>query len=198
VRNGVEKVTLYLVRHGQAEYFDKCQFFGHTDIDLTDTGIKQMETITQRLTCLACPPCEAGLARLAAKRGTRARRESISIDGIYSSDLKRASKSASIIASHRNKTSQKVPEFREVNFGRWEGLTWEEINKRFPGGLKARFKDLVNYKIPSGESLEDLRVRVLGKLREILKGGEGKSILLVTHGGVNRVILCDALGLSFG
>ena len=44
--------------------------------------------------------------------------------------------------------------------------------------------------------MEDLQVRVLGKLKKILKGGEGKSILLVTHGGVSRVILCNALGLS--
>ncbi|HIC90613.1 MAG TPA: alpha-ribazole phosphatase [Syntrophaceae bacterium] len=167
----MEKVTLYLVRHGECEHFDKCQFFGHTDIDLTCTGIRQMKSMAQRL-------------------------EGITIDQIYSSDLKRASKSASIIASHWNKIPRNVPQFREVNFGKWEGLTWEEIEKQFPGSLEARFKDVINYKIPGGESLEDLRVRVLGKLREILKGGEGKSILLVTHGGVNRVILCDALGLS--
>jgi len=171
VGNGVEKVTLCLVRHGQAEHFDKCRFFGHTDIDLTDTGIKQMEIIAQKL-------------------------KGISMEEVYSSDLKRASKSASIIASHWNKIPRKVPEFRELNFGKWEGLTWEEIDKRFPGGLKARFEDLINYKIPGGESLEDLQVRVLGKLKKILKGGEGKSILLVTHGGVSRVILCNALGLS--
>lgn len=167
----MEKVTLYLVRHGQAEYYDKCQFFGHTDIDLTDTGIKQMETIVQKL------------------RG-------IAVDEIYCSDLKRSKEAAFLIAPNWNKVPKIVPEFREINFGIWEGLTWEEIEKQFPGQLEARFKDLINYRIPGGETLTDFWARVLGKLHEILKRKEVKSILLVAHAGANRIVLCDALGLG--
>jgi alpha-ribazole phosphatase len=166
-----EKVTLYLARHGQAEYYERCQFFGHTDIELTEIGIRQMEALGQRI-------------------------KGISIDEVYSSDLKRAEKGASIIASNWNKVPEVLPDFREINFGRWEGLTWEEIEKQFPGELDARFKDLVNYRMPDGESLTDLHLRVSTKLHEILDRKGVSSVLLVAHGGVNRVILCEAFGLS--
>ena len=69
-----------------------------------------------------------------------------------------------------------------------------EIAKEHPLEFKARGEDLENYRVPGGESFADCRLRVLAALRRILASA-GDDILIVGHAGVNRVILCDALGI---
>ena len=66
-----------------------------------------------------------------------------------------------------------------------------------PEELEKRKLDVANYRYPGGgESMRDLSNRVLPFLRKIIKDQRGKDILIVAHGAVNRVVLCDALGLE--
>ena len=82
-------------------------------------------------------------------------------------------------------------------FGDWEGMTLEEIRKRFPEELNSRNSDLVHYRPPGqGESIGELSARIIDCLQGILEKHPNQDILLVAHGGVNRVILCHALGLD--
>jgi alpha-ribazole phosphatase/probable phosphoglycerate mutase len=78
----------------------------------------------------------------------------------------------------------------------WEGLTFEQVQQMFPAAIEERGKDLVQYRIPQGESLGDLSQRVLAAIVSVVKRHHGTNILLVAHGGVNRVIIADAIKLD--
>ncbi len=163
---------LYMARHGQVVGYDGFPVYGHTDVEMTDVGIMQMEHLAERL-------------RL------------VNVSAIYSSDLKRSSKGARIIARYHDAPLHTFPELREMHFGEWEGLTLTEIRERFPEELEKRKTDLVNYQNPGeGESIESLSERVMKCFKDILKDQKGNDIVVVGHGAVNRVILCHALDLD--
>jgi alpha-ribazole phosphatase len=161
---------LYLVRHGQVADGHTQRYHGNNDIGLSPAGMRQLENLAARL-------------------------KSALLAAVYASDLSRSRQGAEILGRERRLAVQTVPEFREINFGVWEGLTFAEIAERFPEELEGRFSDLAGYRIPGGESLTDLSDRVLPKLKEILARHDGQALALVAHAGVNRVILCDALNL---
>ena len=161
-----------MVRHGQIVGYDGFPIYGHTDVDMSEVGVIQMEHLAGRL-------------RL------------VNIRAIYSSDLKRSFMGARIIARHHDAPLHILPELREMHFGEWEGLTMIEIRERFPIDLEKRNADLLNYRSPGeGESIGHLSKRVMNCFETILEDQKGNDILLVGHGAVNRVILCDALGLD--
>jgi len=163
---------LFLARHGQVDGYDKYPVYGHTDVDITEVGKIQMERLAERL-------------------------RQTDLKAMYSSDLKRAVKGVQIIAVHHDVPIHTLPELRELYFGDWEGKTLSELCERFPDELEKRKTDMANYRAPGGgESMHDLSNRVMACVRHIRKEQEGDDILLVCHGGVNRVILCDALGLD--
>jgi alpha-ribazole phosphatase len=162
---------LYLLRHGQVADGHTDRYHGHNDVDLSPTGISQ---------------CQAVAAFL----------QNIELAGIYASDLTRTRRGAEIIAQGRGLPVQIVPEFRELNFGVWEGLTFQEIMDRYPRELQQRFDDLAHYRIPGGESLQDLQARVIPKLTELRQRHLGQAFLVVAHAGINRVILSQALNLD--
>ena len=163
---------LYLVRHGQVEGFERFPIYGRTDVEITDVGRVQMEAVAERL-------------------------RHVRIDAVFSSDLRRSLVGAQIIGRHHDAPVRSLPELREMDFGAWEGLTLEEIRERFPEELQEREKDVLGYRIPGGgESLGAFSRRVLSSMKAILEEREGKDLLLVAHGLVNRVLICDALGLD--
>ncbi len=166
----MEATRLYLIRHGQVVNHHEYRYNGHFDVDITPTGVLQMD-------------------RLAAFLSTHP------IDAMYSSDLQRAVKGARIIGTSLGLEPVKVHALRELHLGRWEGLTREEAAERFPEEAGFRFKDLATDKVKGGESLLDLRARVLPALKEIMGRHRGKKVCIVAHGGVNRVILSEAMGL---
>ncbi len=161
---------LYLVRHGQVADGHTHLYHGNNDIDLSPKGRRQLEGLAAHL-------------------------EAVDLAGVYASDLKRSRQGAEILCRGRDLTPQAVPEFREIHFGVWEGLSFEEIAHRYPAELEARLQDLANFRIPGGESLRDVRARALPRLENILAEHRGQACLIVAHAGVNRIILCEALGL---
>jgi alpha-ribazole phosphatase len=163
---------LYLMRHGQVAEGHTDRYHGHNDVDLSETGRRQFESLAGHL-------------------------QAVDLAAIYCSDLHRTREGARLLATGRELAPQPCPEFRELCFGVWEGLTLAEIAQRYPRELEARFRDLTNFRIPGGESLADVRARVIPKLQKILAAHPGQTIALVAHAGVNRVILCEALHLPF-
>ncbi|MCL6622290.1 MAG: histidine phosphatase family protein [Syntrophobacterales bacterium] len=161
---------LYLIRHGRVADGHTDRYHGHNDVDLSPEGLRQYERLAAHL-------------------------QDVPLTAVYSSDLTRTRLGAQMLAAGRDLTPLPCPEFRELCFGVWEGLTLTEIQAYYPQELAARFRDLANFRIPGGESLTDVQARVLPKLRELLRRHPGQSLALVAHAGVNRVILCDALNL---
>lgn len=163
---------LYLIRHGQVKGYENFPVNGHTDVELTQTGVLQMQQMAERLRLI-----EPG--------------------AIYSSDLERSVTGARFVARYHDVPLYLLPELREIYFGTWEGLPLAEIRDRFPGELEKRQADLMNYETPGGgESLGRFLDRITKCLERILDERKGDDLVIVAHGGVNRVVLCQALGLD--
>ena len=160
---------IYLVRHGQVVGHDQPRYNGHADVALTDIGVEQYHMLKERL---------------ADKR----------ISACYSSDLGRCVTGARIICGQFGIEPVFRPELRELNIGIWEGMTWREIKENWPDEWRARLDDLVNYRVPQGENLLDVEARVMPVITEILERHKGQEILVVGHGGVNRIVLLNAIG----
>ena len=170
IKGSLTPTRVYLVRHGQVADGHTDRYHGNNDIGLSDTGVRQFEDLAVQLT-------------------------GVPLAGIYASDLTRALTGAEIISRGRNLAPQIIPEFREIHFGAWEGLSFAEIAARYPAELEARFRDLTSFRIPGGESLLDVSSRVLPRLGEIIADHLEAAFVIVAHAGVNRVILSEALGL---
>lgn len=162
---------VYLMRHGEVQNGGEKRYNGHIDIDITEKGIDQMRRLAERL---------------AGKR----------ISAVYSSDLIRSVKGAEIISKSIGLACTSVRELRERSVGAWEGLTAEEINQRYPEQYSAWRADLLNYRPPNGECVYDVRDRILPVYRKLLNTHTGQEIAMLLHGGVNRIILADAIGLD--
>lgn len=160
----------YLIRHGQVVNHHEFRYNGHFDVDITEVGVDQMDRLAD---FLSAEPIKA----------------------IYSSDLQRARKGAEIIGRALGLKPEKVSAFRELHLGRWEGLTRAEAAEKYPDEADFRFQDLATGKIKEGESLVELGARVLPALDELAERHRGEAVCIVAHGGVNRVILSDAMGL---
>ncbi len=170
-KGSLTPTRLYLVRHGQVADGHTHRYHGNNDVGLSDKGVSQFEDLAAQLTA-------------------------VPLAGVYASNLTRAWTGAAIISRGRNLAPQIIPEFREVHFGAWEGLSFTEIAERYPAELEARFRDLTTFRIPGGESLLDVSVRVLPRLNDLIAQHLQEAFLVVAHAGVNRVILSEALGLS--
>ncbi|WP_305041345.1 alpha-ribazole phosphatase [Geoalkalibacter sp.] len=160
---------VYLMRHGQVEGFGNKRYNGQADVALTPLGRSQSEQLAARL-------AERPLA------------------AVYSSDLSRCAYAARCIATARGLEPVLLPEVRELHIGAWEGRTWQELQDLYPDQWQARLSDLVNYRVPGGESLAEMAKRVRPALHALVARHRGEEIVLVGHGGVNRVILLDAIG----
>ena len=165
------RTRLYLARHGELVTSHEWRYVGHMDVDLNDKGRAQISRLARRLSMEK-------------------------IDALVSSDLMRTVESAWIIGKTVGLEPTAEPAFREIHLGRWEGLTRQEIIESFPQEFNLRSLDIANYRIQGGESFADMRDRVIPRLTACLELHQGKNVLLVAHGGVNRVILCHVLGLD--
>ncbi len=165
-----EATRLYLVRHGRVADGHTHRYHGNNDIGLSPEGERQLTELARHI-------------------------ESAPLAAVYASDLGRSQDGAARLCRGRELEPRVIPEFREIHFGVFEGLTFEEISQRYPEELNARFQDLKHFRIPEGESLMDVHNRVLPRLKTLVADHPGQSLALVAHAGVNRVILCDALAL---
>ena len=164
----VSPTRLFLVRHGEVE--GDGLLHGHVDVALTPRGVAQLEAVAERL---SCEPLSA----------------------LYCSDLQRARIGAELIGRGRSLPLQVDPAFRELHMGAWDGRSFEELLEVEGEQLRTWWRELETYVLPGGESLGGLRDRVLPAVRELLARHEGENVCLVAHGGVNRVILFDLLGI---
>jgi len=162
---------VYLMRHGEVANGSEKRYNGHIDVDITEKGVGQM----QRL---------AGLL------------EGRPVTAVYSSDLIRSVKGAKIISGRLGIGHTPVIALRERSVGKWEGLTAEEIRQCWPEEYDAWRADLLNYRPPEGECLLDVRDRIMPEYDRIVRSHPGEGIALLLHGGVNRIILAEALGLD--
>lgn len=162
-------MKLLLVRHGQTDWNLTRRYQGHTDIPLNALGIRQAAALKRRL---AHEP----------------------ITCIHASDLSRAHATAQIISGGSLKIHPDA-RLREMYFGSWEGLTYPEVQSRYPAALAAFEADPIHFPPPNGETLAALASRASAFLDDLRANPDGSAILLVAHGGLIQVLICLALQL---
>jgi broad specificity phosphatase PhoE len=117
------------------------------------------------------------------------------IDEVYSSDLRRAKSTAQAIAAAKNIPLSLRPALREIDFGHWEGLSWEQIEQRDPGYARKWIASYPGLPAPSGESFQAFEERILQEVNQLLESSRGP-MAVVTHAGVLRVVMRHLCGCS--
>lgn len=163
--------TVYLMRHGDTRTDGARRYVGWTDLPLTDKGRLQAAWWQRELS-------------------------GVVFDRIISSDLQRSVETAEIIAKGRNNVAIELrPDLREIHLGRWDGMRMEEVRLQYPSQYEERGIDPAAFRPEGGESFLDLSDRVIPAFGKLAETGGSGNILIVAHGGVNRVILCGLLGM---
>jgi broad specificity phosphatase PhoE len=158
-------MELICVRHGRTAWNALRRFQGQTDIPLDDEGLAQAQALAAHL------------------RDER-------FDLALASDLTRARTTAEAILGDRDVVLELSPEFREMHFGQWEGLTWDEIVGRWPHLDISGEKVPMHYTAEGGESWDELCARVDAALRVLTtRMGENDRALIVSHAGVMHGIV---------
>jgi alpha-ribazole phosphatase len=161
---------IYLLRHGEVQGAETRRFIGHLDVALSSVGVRQ---------------CTVQAARL----------RDVRLAALFSSDLTRARRSAEIIGAPHGLAPTIVPALREMDMGRWDGLTAGEIRAREPEAFADWMARVGEFPFPGGESVPDLLARVGPAFDAIAAAHAGEAVAIVAHGGPNRALLCRALGV---
>ncbi len=114
-------------------------------------------------------------------------------DAIYASPMKRVQQTLRALVAKQNKTATILPDLREVDFGEWTGLSWEQVQERFQISAFAWLEQLEHGHINGAEPLTHYRERVNGVLQQILREQPEKTVAVVCHGGVIRMALAILL-----
>ncbi len=158
-----------LIRHGETLWNEQNRYQGKSDLGLSRRG---KETIKW-------------LSRMIRK---------LDIDVLYTSPLKRARQSSTIISSKIGIKSISDPKLKEINFGHWEGKTAEQLisqkDKSFLSWSKGKWVTPVG-----GESIHSLRRRTRQFLWSCLKKHRDQNILIVSHSGPIRALILESLRL---
>ena len=167
-------MRLLLIRHGETDWNATLKYQGHADIPLNDQGCEQARKVGARV----------------ARYGATA---------LYTSDILRAAQTAAVVGEITGLTPRPMPNLREIDVGKWEGLTPEELYRRFPEHMDAFDRDPARTVRLGGESYAQLQERALVALNAIHAAHPGDELVLaVSHGGTIRALLCHIIGLDLG
>ena len=161
-----ENTEIIFIRHGETDFNRARLYFGHLDPDLNETGIEQLRK-----------------AKILFEK-----REKMP-DIVFSSDLKRCSQSMEILQIDEETEKILTKDLREINFGIFEGKTYEEIKNKYPEKVEKMKNDWRNFKADKGESINEMMLRVAEKMNEIINQYRNKKILVVAHAGVIQALI---------
>lgn len=164
--------NIYIIRHAETNSNIRHTCLGHKDVPLNENGIKQAEALAERL-------------------------KDIKLDIVYSSPLNRAVETINPPAV-RGQGAPVTMSFAliERDFGIWDDMTFEEIEAEYPEEYKAWHEDWTGYKIPEGESSDEVQDRINIFMQKLVDSHRNQNIAVVTHLGTARHIISYLLGLS--
>jgi len=161
---------LILARHGQTEWNVGKIFRGRADVNLDEVGVKQAELLGKYLS-----NCE--------------------LEAVYSSPLKRALDTATIVARYHKVGVHIAGGLIDFDYGKWQSLPEQEVKRLYPALLNEWHSNPHKVRMPGGESLEDVRGRVIELVDDVLSKYQSR-VLLVSHRVVLKVLICSLLGLD--
>jgi broad specificity phosphatase PhoE len=162
--------SLFLLRHAEVEVQYHRIFGGRIDMGLSPRGETQAITLAKFL-------------------------EHKTFDAVYASPMKRVQATLAPLVANRNGSPIMIPGLREVDFGDWTGLSWEDVRRKFNLSAFDWLKHLDQATIPNAESGTAFRARVEPELNKILNAHPGQSVAIVCHGGTIRMLLSILLEL---
>jgi broad specificity phosphatase PhoE len=162
---------IILVRHGHVEGISPERFRGRVDLTLTAEGRRQAAVTADRIHATWRPAA------------------------VFTSPLSRCRATAEAIATPLGLSPRPLDGLIDIDYGQWQGLTPDEVRACWPGLLETWYRAPDWAAIPGGETLQDVLVRALSALRDVVDGHPSDTLVLVAHDSVNRVILLHALGL---
>jgi len=160
-----------MVRHGATVLSAEDRFAGATDVELSDEGREQTRRLAERLS-------------------------HEKIIAVYASPLGRTVETAQILAAPHKLELQKRDGLREINHGRWEGMTRREVEEKFPEEAAEWEKDPYTFAPLGGESGLAVTARALPVLIELVRKHPGENFLLVSHKATIRLLLSSLLGFD--
>ncbi|MDP6941750.1 MAG: histidine phosphatase family protein [Planctomycetota bacterium] len=166
-------MRLFLVRHGAVIPAQKGKFYGGTEVPLSPKGENQAQAAGRWLA-------------------------QFKVDALYSSPLKRALFGARAVqaeATAKDLTIRQLDSFREIDRGRWVGLRYDELESKFPQDMTNHLADLENWNGHGGESLGQLRTRVLNARDSLRDSHQNQVVVVVSHLFPTVAILADAMGM---
>lgn len=166
-------IRFYFIRHGETIWNTEGRYQGWTDISLSSVGEKQAQLLGKRF-------------------------ENIDVDEIYSSPLKRAKATASEIASRKNKEIIISENFKEINFGEWEGHTVSELKEKFGEHYSKFLETPHKIDFPGEGSFGNVIKRIEIGINEIIEKNkeENKNIVIVSHGGILKIAILHLMGID--
>ena len=163
--------SIYLIRHGQTAWNKEEIFRGRADIPLNQIGFREAELAGEYL-------------------------KGLDIHVIYSSPLSRARETARRIAEAFNLKVQTLVGIVDMRFGKWEGRPLKEVQLQDREVYQQWRKDPHLVRIPEAETLDEVQVRAMGALGEVIQKHYGQNLVLVSHRVINKVIICGILGID--
>lgn len=157
--------TLLLIRHGESEANRNKVFGGQINPDLQERGVMQAELTAKFIA------------------------ENYKVDKIYSSDLKRAYRTAQALSDILNMEIKAEKRLREIYAGKWEGVKFEELKVAYPEEYNVWLTDIGNAVCTEGESVRELGERIHGILTEIAEENDEKTVAIATHATPIRVMI---------
>jgi len=161
--------TLLFIRHAETDLAGR--FCGHSDPPVNDHGLRQIEELID---------------------GLRAE----SIDAVYASDLSRSLTTADAIGRVFGLLPIRVPKLREIDFGEWEALSWQQIESRDRFYAHRWLEAYPDLPAPGGESFDAFQSRVLSEVKHLQAIHSHRCAAVVTHAGPMRVVLRSLCGLE--
>ena len=161
--------TVVLVRHAETDLAGR--FCGHSDPRLNASGKRNAIRVAGEVSRL-------NIARL------------------YSSDLRRAAQTAGTIAKRSGIAVEFSTGLREIYFGQWEGLSWQEIETRFNDEARRWLREFPLRRAPGGEPYSDFTTRIETTIAALLREAPGDTVAIVTHRGVMRHVLTKLFGFA--
>ncbi len=160
---------IILVRHGHVEGIAPERFRGRADLALTREGRRQAQATARRVEASWTPAA------------------------LYASPLSRALTTAEAIGKPFGLTPTLVPGLMDIDYGEWQGLTPDEVGRKWPEMLETWHRTPHWAAIPGGESLQDVLARAVAALRDVIGRHPRDTVVVVGHDSVNRIILLHAL-----
>ncbi len=162
---------IVLVRHGEPISSAKGRCYGKLDVGLSENGRRQIEEAARFL-------------------------QGFEFAAVYSSPRSRARESALIIAQEQDLPIEVCEDLAEIDFGDFEGLSYEEVRERYPSIYEQWMNAPTTVEFPNGESFSQMQQRVLQAIGKVRSCHAGQTFAVVSHGGTNRIVLGDCLNLE--